>query len=108
METLLSLSGGTLLGTVGMLAAATSIITEVLKAILPKKFPTKVLAMIISFIVTFVYVIFLSGTAFGVTAIITSIFGGFVVSFISMFGFDQFKDIISRFTGGEKDNGDKL
>lgn len=103
METLLSLGGGSIIGTVGILATAVSIITEVMKAVLPKKFPTKVLAMIVSFIVCIVYTI-----AFGtvsVSSIVMAIFGGFVVSFVSMFGFDQFKEIISRFTGGEK-NGE--
>lgn len=104
MEALLSLGGGTILGTVGILAAATSIITEVLKAVLPKKFPTKILAMIVSFVVTLVYT-FITGPLTA-TTVVMALFGGFVVSFVSIFGFDQFKEIINRFTGGEKSDGE--
>lgn len=99
MEALLSLGGGSVLGLVGILAAATAIIVEVLKAVLPKSFPTKILAMIVSFVVVLGYT-FVFGTV-TVASVILAIFGGFVVSFISMFGFDQFKEIINRFTGGE-------
>lgn len=103
MEVLATLGGGSVLGLVGILAAATAIIVEVLKAVLPKSFPTKILAMIVSFIVVLAYTI-MFGTI-TVTSIIMAIFGGFVVAFISMFGFDQFKEIINRFTGGETKDG---
>lgn len=103
MGALTTLGGGSVLGLVGILAAATAIIVEVLKAVLPKSFPTKALTMIVSFVVVLVYT-FVFGTITA-TSIIMAIFGGFVVSFISMFGFDQFKEIINRFTGGEKKDG---
>lgn len=103
MGALTTLGGDSVLGLVGILAAATAIIVEVLKAVLPKSFPTKALTMIVSFVVVLVYT-FVFGTI-TVTSIIMAIFGGFVVSFISMFGFDQFKEIINRFTGGEKKDG---
>lgn len=103
MGALTTLGGDSVLGLVGILAAATAIIVEVLKAVLPKSFPTKALTMIVSFVVVLVYT-FMFGTI-TVTSIIMAIFGGFVVSFISMFGFDQFKEIINRFTGGEKKDG---
>lgn len=104
MGALTTLGGGSVLGLVGILAAATAIIVEVLKAVLPKSFPTKALAMIVSFVVVLAYT-FVFGTI-TVTSIIMAIFGGFVVSFISMFGFDQFKEIINRFTGGETKDGE--
>lgn len=103
MGALTTLGGDSVLGLVGILAAATAIIVEVLKVVLPKSFPTKALTMIVSFVVVLVYT-FMFGTI-TVTSIIMAIFGGFVVSFISMFGFDQFKEIINRFTGGEKKDG---
>ena len=105
MEVLAALGSGSALGLVGILAAATAIIVEVLKAVIPKSFPTKALAMIVSFVVVLGYTI-VFGTI-TVSSIILAIFGGFVVSFISMFGFDSFKEIVNRFTGGEKQD-DKL
>lgn len=103
MGALTTLGGGSVLGLVGILAAATAIIVEVLKAVLPKSFPTKALAMIVSFVVVLAYTFMFGTITF--TSIIMAIFGGFVVSFISMFGFDQFKEIINRFTGGETKDG---
>lgn len=100
MEFLASLGGGSVLGMIGVLAAAVAIIVEVLKAVLPKSFPTKLLTMIVSFVVVLVYTI-VFGTI-TVSSVVLAIFGGFVISFISMFGFDQFKEIINRFMGGEK------
>lgn len=104
MEVLAALGGGPALGLIGLLAAATAIIVEVLKAVVPKSFPTKALAMIVSFIVVLGYTI-IFGTI-TVSSIILAIFGGFVVSFISMFGFDSFKEIVNRFIGGEKNDGE--
>ena len=104
MEVLAALGGGPALGLIGLLAAATAIIVEVLKAVVPKSFPTKALAMIVSFVVVLGYTI-IFGTI-TVSSIILAIFGGFVVSFISMFGFDSFKEIVNRFIGGEKNDGE--
>lgn len=100
MEFLTTLGGNSVLGMVGILAAAVAIIVEVLKAVLPKSFPTKLLTMIVSFVVVLVYTI-VFGTI-TMSSIVLAIFGGFVISFVSMFGFDSFKEIIGRFTGGEK------
>ena len=88
MEALLSLGGSSVLGLVGIFAAATAIIVEVLKAVLPKSFPTKILTMIVSFVVVLGYT-FVFGTI-TVSSVILAIFGGFVVSFISMFLFVLF------------------
>lgn len=103
MEVLLTLGNSSSIGLVGILAAATAIIVEVLKAVLPKSFPTKILAMIVSFVVVLGYTFVFE--TISIASIILAIFDGFVVSFISMFGFDQFKEIINRFTGGENKDG---
>ena len=92
-----------LLGTAGMLAAITSIIVEVLKNILPKKFPTKILTVIVAILITVGFVLFGTigqGLTVGamIMTIIMSIFGGGVVAFISMFGFDSCKEIIERYS----------
>lgn len=86
------------LGTVGILSAIVSIIVEILKNILPKSIPTKIVTIITSFIVTVVFG--LVSLPFSILNLVYSIAGGFVVSYVSMFGFDQFKDILSRFGGG--------
>lgn len=95
-----------ILGLIGLCAAATSIVVQVLKNILPQTIPTKILVVITSFIVVLGYTI--GFETITIKNIISSIFGGFVISFVSMFGFDSLKDIIGRFTGGElKDGRDK-
>lgn len=104
MELFTTLMGGSALGVAGVLATATSIIVEVLKKILPDKVPTKIVTIIVAFLVMFGY-LFATGALVSISAVILGIFGGFVVAFIAMFGFDSFKDIIGRFGGGE--NGDK-
>lgn len=105
METMLSMSTSSVLGIVGTLAAINTIIVEVLKNILPKKVPTKIVAMISAMVVALGY-IFLFGIITP-QSIILSILGGFVVAFISMFGFDSFKDIFDRFKIKEDDGGEK-
>ena len=105
LETLLGFSIGTALGMIGILAAIVSIITEVLKKILPQKFPTKILVMIISLIVAIVVVlIFYEISA---KMIILSIAGSFIVAFISMYGWDTFKELINRFKVPEIKGDDK-
>lgn len=88
------------LGLAGVLATITSLIVQVLKNVLPKKVPTKIVAMITSFLVMFSY-LYATGTL-TVANIPSGIFGGFVISFISMFGFDQFKETVKRLGGEDK------
>lgn len=105
METMLGINASSVLGIVGTLAAINTIIVEVLKNILPKKVPTKIVAMISAMIVALGYIFI-----FGVItpqSIILGILGGFVVAFISMFGFDSFKDIFDRFKIKEDNGGEK-
>ena len=84
-----------ILGVIGILAAIISIITEILKNIISKSFPTKLLVLIISLIITFVFVIIFYPISF--TSIAFGIIGSFIIAFVSMYGFDSFKDIIKRF-----------
>lgn len=103
LETMLGISASSVLGIAGTLAAINTIIVEVLKNILPKKVPTKLVAMISAMAVVFGYVFIFETLT--IQNVIFSILGGFVVAFISMFGFDSLKDIIERFKvkgGGEK------
>ncbi len=92
---------------IGVLAAINTIVVEVLKAVLPKKVPTKLVAIISAIIVVFCYII--GFETITLQNIILGIFDGFVVAFISMFGFDALKDIFNRFQikekGGENNGG---
>ena len=105
METMLGTSAGSVLGIAGTLAAINTIIVEVLKNVLPKKIPTKLVAMISAIIVVFGY-IFIFGTITP-QSIILGILGGFVVAFISMFGFDSLKDVFERLKVKEESGGEK-
>lgn len=105
METMLGTSAGSVLGIAGTLAAINTIIVEVLKNVLPKKVPTKLVAMISAMIVVLGY-IFIFGTITP-QSIILDILGGFVVAFISMFGFDSLKDVLERFKIKEESGGEK-
>lgn len=95
MEILTTLMGGTILSSAGGLAALVAIITEILKNILPKSFPTKALTIIVSFLVVFGFTALTA--EFTIPVIIGSIFSSFVIGFISMFGFDTFKELLNRF-----------
>lgn len=95
LETMLGMSTGSVLGVIGILAALVSIITEVLKKIVPQSFSTKALVMIISLVITLGFVLIFC--AISVKIIVLGIVGSFVVAFISMYGWDTFKEIITRF-----------
>lgn len=95
MTDILSLTNNDILGSVGVLAAITTAIVQVLKNILPQKFPTKILTVIVAILVMIGYVI-IFGTI-SVSSILFAIFGGFIIAFIAMFGFDNFKETIDRF-----------
>lgn len=95
LETLLGISSSSIMGIIGLLAVVVSVFTEFFKKILPKKFPTKALNLIISFITTIVFVI--AFCPFNIQMIIMGIAGSFVVSFISMYGWDTFNELIDRF-----------
>ena len=94
-EVLIGMSTGNVLGTIGILAAIVSTITELFKNIIPQAFPTKALVMIISLIITLSFIII--SCAISVKMIVLGIIGSFVVAFISMYGWDTFKEIIIRF-----------
>ena len=94
-EVLIGMSTGNVLGTIGILAAIVSIITELFKNIIPQAFPTKALVMIISLIITLGFIIIFC--AISVKMIVFGIIGSFVVAFISMYGWDTFKEIIIKF-----------
>lgn len=95
LELSTSMSVSSILGIIGILVIIVNIITEVLKAIVPKQFPTKALAILVSFFVTIGFVLIFCTISIKMFAL--SIIGSFVVAFISMYGWDTFNEIISRF-----------
>ena len=103
IESILGISIGTLLGTIGGLAFIVSLITEVLKNLLPEKFPTKLLVMIISLILTIGFVLL-----FGGVSVVNGVYGAigsFIVSFVSMYGWDSFKELYDRFRYRKENSG---
>lgn len=90
-----------LIGVLGALAFAVSLIVEVLKE-LPgiKKIPTKLLVIIISLVVTIV-ALFVYSAIKGIAVlwyyVVLAVFAAFVVSYISMYGWDTLKELKDRF-----------
>lgn len=94
-EVFIGMSTGNVLGAIGILAAIVSIFTELFKNIIPKSFPTKALVMITSLIITLGFILIFC--AINIKMIAFGIIGSFVVAFISMYGWDTFKEIIIKF-----------
>jgi len=95
LETVFGVSIGTILGIIGILAAIVSIIVEVLKRIIPNSFPTKALVIIVSFVITLTFIFIFCKINIKIIAL--GAVGSFVVSFISMYGWDTFEEIIRKF-----------
>lgn len=103
-DTLLNANAGSTLGLAGTLTAINIIVVEVLKAILPKKIPTKIVTIISAMVIAISYMFIFD--AISLQNGFIGIVSGFVIAFISMYGFDSLKDILNRFKvkdeGGEK------
>ncbi len=96
LEQIFGIAGTETLGQLGALAATVGIVVEVLKQIIPKTFPTKLLAILVSLVVSIGFVLLAYGG--DVKMIIMGVLMGFVVSYVSMFGFDTLKDLYKRFS----------
>ncbi len=89
------------IGVLGALAFAVSLITEMLKD-LPgvKKVPTKALVIVVSLIVTVaalvVYTAY-AGIRFQWYYIVPAVFAAFVAAYIAMYGWDTLKELKDRF-----------
>ena len=90
-----------IIGVLGSLAFMVSLITELLKD-LPgiKKVPTKAFVILISLIVTvaalLIYVAY-AGIPLLWYYVALAVFAAFVVAYISMYGWDTFKELKDRF-----------
>lgn len=79
---------------IALLVFSTSIIVEVLKLFI-KRFPTSYVAVIVALVLTLVtYFAYMCATGKTITwyQVVAAIIGGFFVAYISMFGFDKFKE----------------
>lgn len=94
-----------LFSSLGTLVFATTVIVEVLKKILPAKIPTQILTVVVSILVAVGMVLCLPEIT--IAATVQAIFTGLAASFISMYGFDTFKELYERFNFTKKDDEDK-
>ena len=94
-------------GVLGVLAFMTTVIVEVIKD-LPriKKIPTKIVVITISMVVTVLALIIYtsySNTKLLWYYVVLSVFAGFLVAYISMYGWDTFKELWVRFNGTKEE-----
>jgi len=96
-----------ILGAVMIMSFVVNIVVQMTKGFIP--IPTKLWCIIVSAGVTIslVFICKSSGLiAFGLWSILLCVFGSFIIAFISMYGFDTFKDLWQRFKAGENINED--
>lgn len=95
------LTGGvTLVTLIGALSFFVSIIAQLTKEFIPKVIPTKLYVLILSVAVTVTAVLsYLSYKAVDIKLylILGSLAMGFVVAFIAVYGWDEFKELKDRF-----------
>lgn len=99
LENLLS-GGVTLASIVGVLSLCVAIVVQLTKEFIPKVIPTKlytlVLSLIISVLAVLCYFSYM-GLAIKFYIVVGSIALGFLVAFISSYGWDEFKELKDRF-----------
>lgn len=97
----------TVIAILGLLAFIVNIIVELIKDLAPfKKTPTKFVAILTSFLVcvfsSLIYINY-TGTQIALGLLIpTIILGTFPIAFISMYGFDTFKELYNKFKQGSE------
>ena len=99
--TVLTNNMSVILGVLTVLAFVVNIIVQITKELIPM--PTKAWAIIVSFIVTISSTYIASSykiLEFTVSNVILSSVGSFIVAYVSMYGFDTFKELWERFKGG--------
>lgn len=94
-----------LFSSLGILVFATAVIVEVLKKILPDKIPTQILTIIVSILCAIGITLCLPEIT--IAALIKGVFTGFAAAFISMNGFDTFKNLYTRFTFKNEDDDEE-
>lgn len=92
--------GVTLVSVIGILAMFISIVVQLTKDFIPKVIPTKLYVLILSIVVTVVGVLCLfnyKGLEIKFYIIVGCVALGFIVAFITMYGWDELKSIKDRF-----------
>ena len=90
-----------------IMAFLTLIVVQVLKQVVPKNFPTQLLTIIVALIIAIVIPLVAPAATISVVGIITSIFNGFIVAFISMNGYDSLKSIWQRVVKTDEEGEDE-
>ena len=96
---------GNILGIVMVLAFVVNIIVQVTKEYIP--LPTKLWCILVSasLILGCMFALFACGyIKLNALGVILGIVGSFIIAFISMYGFDTFKELWERFKEGENIN----
>lgn len=99
IENLLA-NGVTLFTLIGALSFFVSVITQLTKDFIPKVIPTKLYVLIVSIVITVTSVLcYLSYKSFSLKpyVVIGSFALGFLVAFVSTYGWDEFKELKDRF-----------
>lgn len=105
-EGILTVLGLGTLGQLSVMSFLTLLVVQTLKQIVPKKFPTQLLTVIVALLIAIILPMVIPGAVITVASVITSIFNGFVIAFISMNGFDSLKDIWDRVKSNKEDDED--
>lgn len=93
-------SGATLVTLIGAFSFFVSIVVQLTKDFIPKVIPTKLYVLILSIVVTMVVTLcYLSYKSMEIKfyLIIGSFALGFVVAFIAIYGWNEFKELKDRF-----------
>lgn len=95
----------TIILAIGVLAFCVSVITEVFKGVgLLAKIPTDALVLVLSLaltITTFIAYMQYSQQAILWYMVLAAIMAGFLVAFVSMYGWQKLTELWARFKGGE-------
>lgn len=90
------------LGSIAGVAFITMIIVQMVKEFtLLKKIPTKLVAIITAMLVNF-GVLAIEGTVLTAGVVVYTILSGFIVAYVSIYGWDTFKELKDRFMEGAK------
>lgn len=97
-----TIAGISVMGVLGILAFATSLVVDVLEAVIPKlkETPSKLTVIIVALIITIMAAVIycqIMSLAIYWYYYILAIFAGFVVAYISMYGWDTFTELKDRF-----------
>lgn len=97
---MLMISGVSIVSVIGCLAFFVALVTQLTKDFIPKVIPTKLYVLGISLLFSVVGVLCYfqyKGLAIKFYIVVGSIALGFIVAFISMYGWKEFKEIKDRF-----------